>query len=349
MKERIGTPRRILVIRRRALGDAVVSLPVVAALRRAWPAARLDLLLDRPLVPLLRQMARGTRVLPWPPDGPWWRRLRAGRYELVVDLLSTPRTALWTAASGARWRVGYDLPWRRWAYNLRVPRNRLADGTPLRQFAAESFQDAARRLGLALPPWRPGTPLDLPDTVLGAPYRRWRETELARRPRPRIGFLLGATWPAKAWPAAHAVATARALAADGAWPLLVPGPGDAAVTAAWREAAPELAVAPPTDLLALADLLGRLDLVVATDNGGRHVAAAVGTPTVTLFGPTDPAGWNPEHPRHRAVQNPVACAPCDRRRCPVAGHPCLDDLAPGTVLAACRDLLSRFRGEGRKT
>ena len=88
--------RRILVIRRKGLGDALVSLPAVRQLAAAFPDAQLDLVIDRPFAPLLQDLAHGLRVIPWSAAEPsirWWRRLRAERYDLVLDYLGSPRTA----------------------------------------------------------------------------------------------------------------------------------------------------------------------------------------------------------------------------------------------------------------
>ncbi len=343
--------RRILVIRRRALGDVVVTLPAVRALAAACPQAEVDLLVDRPFVPLLREVADRIRVVGWPPeraDAPagWIPHLRAQRYDLVVDVLSTPRTALWTALSGARWRAGYALRWRRWAYNLPVPRDRL-EGRRLRQFAAEGFLDLVRTLGAEAEPWRPGDftaePAG-PDRVAAAPGIGWPGTG----GRPRIGLTLSATWPVKAWPAAEAVRLMQALVARGAAVLLIPGPGDGALVAAVRAEDPSLPVAPNTDLLDLTGLLSRLDVLVATDCGPRHIAAGLGVPTVTLFGPTDPRGWNPEHPLHIMVRTGEPCSPCDLLECPVAGHPCMTGLRAERVLEALDTILERLRGAARE-
>jgi len=329
--------RRILLIRRKALGDALVTLPAVLAVARAWPAARIDLVIDRPFAPLFEDLAEGIRVLRWPPDpgGSWLKGLRARRYDLVVDWLGNPRTALWTWWTGAPVRVGYDLPRRRWAYNVRVPRNR-AGGVPLRGFAGEAFLDPLRHLGLDPQPWRPGF-LGGADFArhggLRRGYRAWAEAFFAARPRVAV-LMFSATWPAKSWPAAHAGELWALLRREGWSPLLVHGPGDEGILAELAGTVPAGFTAPATNLPELADLLGRSRLFVGTDCGARHLAAGLGLPTVTLFGPTDPAGWNPPGPRHVSVRTGEECSPCDLRECPVPGHPCMGNLTASMVAGA---------------
>ncbi|MFO7653131.1 MAG: glycosyltransferase family 9 protein [Candidatus Krumholzibacteriia bacterium] len=338
--------RRILVIRRKALGDALVTLPAVLRLAEAFPAARVDLVVDRPFAGLLAELSERVRVLVWPPERGgavgWLRSLRAGAYDLVIDYLGSPRTAFWTAVTGAPLRVGYDLPGRRHAYNVRVPRNR-AGGTPLRQYAGEAFLDPLRALGLDPAPWSPAGPGASPAAgsprPLGAAYLAWAR-EWERRSAPRIALVLSASWPAKEWPAEHAGALTARLRGEGAAPLLVPGPGDEPFAGAVRAADPLLETAPPTTLPELADLLRRCQLFVGTDNGVRHLAVLLGLPTVTLFGPTDPLGWNPADPRHVSVRTGEPCSPCDLTICPVPGHPCLASLGPDRVLAGIRRVLA---------
>ena len=335
--------RRILLIRRRALGDALVTVPAVLAVHRAWPGAAIDLVVDRPFAPLLADLARPVRVLPWPPPPgtSWLRTLRRGRYDLVIDWLGNPRTAVWTALTGAPVRVGYDLPRRRWAYNVRVPRNRVA-GRAVRSFAGEAFLDPLRVLGLGPEPWRPGYARGRAGGASGAdtPYGRWRRDRDLDRLHP-VAVVMSATWPAKAWPAAHVAALVAGLADAGREPLVVPGPGDAALVDELRASVPAERFAPPTDLGELADLLAACRAFVGTDCGPRHLAAALGVPTVTLFGPTDPGGWNPARPEHVSLRTGEPCSPCDLKTCPVPGHPCLDGLLPQTVLRAVLALLDR--------
>ncbi len=346
--------RRILLIRRKALGDALVSLPAAVAIADAWPAARVDLVVDRALAPLFRDLAPNLEVVAYPgAEGQSWLAwLRARSYDLVVDWLGSPRTALWTACSGARVRVGYDLPRRRWAYNVRVPRNRLG-GQALRGFAGEAFLDPLRALGLDPAPWSPAMAPSPPRSTAGgaAPtlFDGWLDQWQAGAEAPRVVLVMSATWSAKAWPARHVAGLWKALHKSGARVVLAPGPGDEALVAALTADLPASAFAPPSSLRDMARLLRATDLFVGTDNGLRHLAAALGVPTVTVFGPTDPGGWNPPGPRHVSVRRGETCSPCDLTECPVGGHPCLELLGPDPVAeAALRLLGATGRGAERK-
>lgn len=340
--------RRILLIRRKALGDALVCLPAVTAVAEAWPRAHIDLVIDRPLAGLFRELAGNVNVLDYPQVAgeSWYPWLRRQHYDLVVDWLGSPRTALWTALSGARVRVGYDLPGRRWAYNLRVPRNRSGDHG-LRGFAGEAFLDPLRALGLEPLPWVAGQGLRRP--MIAEPedtgFRRWLQ-DWETRPAERgvVVLVMSATWSAKAWPARHVAGLWLELSAAGVRAVLAPGPGDAPLVGELATLLPAEAFAPPSSLAEMAALLRRADLFVGTDNGLRHLATLLGLPTVTVFGPTDPAGWNPPGPRHVSVRTGEACSPCDLTICPVAGRPCLENLGPGPVAAAAFALLAA-RGE----
>ena len=342
--------RRILLIRRKALGDALVCLPAVTAVAEAWPRARIDLVIDRPLAGLFRELATNVNVLAYPQAAgeSWYPWLRRQHYDLVVDWLGSPRTALWTALSGARVRVGYDLPGRRWAYNLRVPRNR-AGAHALRGFAGEAFLDPLRVLGLEPLPWTPGPGLERPalETPGDSAFRRWLREWDARPTGPgAVVLVMSATWSAKAWPARHVAGLWLQLRAAGVRAVLAPGPGDGPLAGELATLLPGDAFAPPSTLAEMAALLRRADLFVGTDNGLRHLATLLGLPTVTVFGPTDPAGWNPPGPRHVSVRTGEACSPCDLTICPVAGRPCLENLGPGPVAAAALALLAARSAAG---
>jgi ADP-heptose:LPS heptosyltransferase len=341
--------RKILLIRRKALGDSLVTLPAVLEVVRAWPGAAIDLVIDRPFASLLQELAGRSaraghlRILSWPPpEGTSWLRVLRGGYDLVIDWLGSPRTAWWTILTGARVRVGYDLPRRRWAYNVRVPRNKTG-GHPVRGFAGEAFLDPLRCLGLEPAPWRDRFAVDdsafLSAAAFSEVFRAWWNDQQRDAEAPVV-LMMSATWPAKAWPAGHVATLFRALRDDGLRPVVVLGPGDAELERGLRPLLPPDAFAPPTTLLELAHLLARSRVFVGTDCGPRHLAASLGVPTVTLFGPTDPVGWNPAVPWHVSVRTGVDCSPCDLTDCPIPGHPCMMDLEPGAVRQAVERILA---------
>ena len=151
----------------------------------------------------------------------------------------------------------------------------------------------------------------------------------------------GTSVPARAWAPERHAALVRALVAAGRRVAVTGSPSETALTG--RVAgAPHPAVADlggRTTLAGLAEVLAGADVVVAGNTGPAHLAAAVGTPVVSLFAPTVPAvRWRPWRVRHVLLHRAVPCAGCRARACPVPGHPCLDDVAPGEVLAAVERL-----------
>jgi ADP-heptose:LPS heptosyltransferase len=148
----------------------------------------------------------------------------------------------------------------------------------------------------------------------------------------------GASVPARAWaPEGHA-ALVRALAARGRRVVVTGAAHERALTAV---VAGDYAVdlGGRLTLARLADVLAGADVVVVGNTGPAHLAAAVGTPIVSLFAPTVPVvRWRPWQVAHELLYVGVPCAGCRARTCPVPGHPCLDELTPGTVLAAVERL-----------
>lgn len=151
----------------------------------------------------------------------------------------------------------------------------------------------------------------------------------------------GASVPARAWaPERHARLVQRLR--DGGWPVVVTGaPGDRALTARIvgrpRQGVHDLGGA--TNLPALAQTIAAASALVAGNTGPAHLAAAVGTPVVSLFAPTVPAArWRPWKVPHVLLHAPVPCAGCRARECPISGHPCLERISVETVASAVNQL-----------
>ena len=346
-------PERILVIRRKAIGDVLVSMAVPRALRRRWPAAELTLVVDRFAAPVVEGSPHVDHLLVYdrkaqsqgrPEErlaafGAWIERLRATKADLTVDLMGTPQTALWTRVSGAPERVGPDKRWRRWAYTRVVDRPRIEG------FAGERFLDWVRALEVDPGPWTP-TPVPRDDGL-----DRAADEGLGTR-HPRVILNPSATWSAKAWPTAHFAELARRLREGGVGAVFVAwGPGEEALRDQVVSGSGGAAEAmPPTTLPELAAWLARADLLVTTDSGPKHLAVGEGTPTLTLFGSTNPVGWQPPGAQHRWLTHPADCHPCNLLECVVEGHPCLDDLLPERVAEEALTMLGQAPdpAEGRE-
>jgi ADP-heptose:LPS heptosyltransferase len=312
---------RVLAIRPRALGDVVLVTPALRSLRLGHPDAELDVLTEERYRPLLESHAALTRI--WALDRSWtasaelmWR-LRQRRYDLVVDFFGNPRTALLTRAIGARRTAGYQLRGRSSAYRILEPRTRSwpngRDGRPRREYAAATHLRLALAAGgrddgleprLTLPP--------------GASAAAMRLLEAAgiRNPARTVGLVAAATWPTKAWPAFHAGVLARRLAEAGREVLLLSGPGEASIAAAVRRHASAVRELPPCGVGELMGVIARLAALVGNDSGPKHVAAALGVPTFTWYGPTHPDTWSPPGSMHGWWWTPLPCRGCDRTRCP---------------------------------
>jgi heptosyltransferase-1 len=322
-------PSRILVLRRRALGDLVCSLPALADLRAAYPRAAIDLVMDTAWVEAARAWAPVDRVLALP-AGPARRArfvlgLRRARYDLVIDLLSTPQTAIASWLTGAPRRVGLDLKGRAWAYTDRVTRPGSAtDARGRPTYVGDAMRDL---VAAALPP----------EAGSGAPRA---SAARARHAPPKVALAPGATWSAKAWPA-HAYAEVARLAAE-RWRAEVTvfwGPGEETLARAICAEAPEARLAPAGTIADLARKLEQQDLLVSGDSGARHLAQYLGLATVSVFGPTDPWTQTPRQGAHRFLRYPIACAPCQRATCTLARNYCLTEVTAQQVVDEAAALL----------
>ena len=156
----------------------------------------------------------------------------------------------------------------------------------------------------------------------------------------------GAFGPAKSWPTGHFAMLARRLVEDAdACVLVVCGPGE-------RDSARDIvSKANHARVVSLADepmslgltkaCVKRSDLMITTDSGPRHFAAAFGVPVVSLFGPTHIAWTRTYHPLAIHLRQPVPCGPCQQGSCPLGHHKCMVDLSPDAVFQAARKLLDR--------
>ena len=308
------------------LGDAVMATVVLPALRRAQPSARIHVLAPESIADVFREAPEIDEVRGFAPGGEV-DAYRAGRYDSAV-LGPTSFGSAWRAwIAGVRRRAGFATEGRGWMLTRRLP------GREYRRdrHQVENYRALA---GLAGEP----DSADAPAVHLAETWRAEARTLWPPAPR-RVAVQPGASFgPAKRWFPERFAAVADALAREGASVALVGGPADREVVDAVRSAGQTewLDLTGRTTVGTLAAVLAEADLLITNDTGPMHLAAAVGTPTLAIFGSTSPTWTRPYGSGHRVLRHEVPCAPCYQRTCDI-GYLCMEGVTPASVLAASRE------------
>ncbi|HET9952258.1 MAG TPA: glycosyltransferase family 9 protein [Candidatus Eisenbacteria bacterium] len=354
----VATPRRILVSRLRQIGDAILSLPTVDALRARFPDAVIDYLAEEgpaqaavghPAIHTVHVLpGRGGAILPAP-----WRVLRALRdanYDWVIDLYGNPRSAILAAWTGAPIRVGPTRRGRRHLYSHHIPAVR----EPLSAVAHHLL--ALHSLGIDAEATEPRLHLAEAEERAGQELLEELESKSgfgagdrgAAGAAPRIGLHVGNRWSAKRWPEDRFAALLRVLSRSGHRAVVLAGPGEEAMARRIAAAAPasRTVVVAGLPLRRYWGVVAALDVLVTNDGSPLHAGPALGVPTVGILGPTVPEIWFPYSPRagHQLLCKEIWCRPCHRHEC--ARLDCLEWISVGEARRAIDRALA-WRGASR--
>ena len=271
-------------------------------------------------------------------------RLRSEKADLAVLLPNSFRSAALAWLASIPRRVGYARGGRDMMLTDRLVPPREPDGRRAITPMVDYYNAIGRHLGVRID--SPRLELFTTDADEAAADRAWLDLALPPREFGRVVCLNtgGAFGPAKNWPVDHFAALARRLADEARVSVLVvcgPAERDNARAIADRADRPAVVSLADQDLsIGLTKAcVRRSTLLVTTDSGPRHFAAAFGVPVLTLFGPTH-IGWTrTQHPHALHILHPVPCGPCQRPVCPEIHHRCMVDLAPDAVFAGAMRLL----------
>jgi len=340
--------RRILIIKPSSMGDVVHALPTLSALRKAFPSASITWLVKQQWAGLLERAEELDRVWPVEPSLSGWLsqvpRLRAANFDLVVDLQGLFRSGAIAWLTGCPVRIGFanareGSPFF-YTQKVSVPTEDLHAVDRYLLVAAALVADVGTsprdgnhanfrlRVGLA----------DR-EEVAGLLGRSG-----VRASTPWIAMNVSARWPTKRWPPEFFAAAADRIQEEKLGiVVLIGGPDERAAS----QAVKGLMRTVPVDLTGettpglLPALLESASVLLTNDSGPMHVAAAVGTPVVAIFGPTSPARTGPYGKGHRVVSTKIPCSPCFSRVCRNAVHlECLTAITPDQVLEAVREQLA---------
>lgn len=335
-----GPVRAILIVRLGALGDIIHAIPAAAALRAAYPGARIDWLVDARHTEILQLVMSIDRVvvLEQPSLAGWLevtRLLRAGAYDVALDFQGLMKSAILARASGAKRVLGFSI-WHLREKSARPFYSQSVDVAGVPGGAGHVIDKNLRLLeGLGVRHAEVEFPLRRVESAA-------RDAVVGQAAGAPFALLNpGAAWPNKRWDVRRFGELAAFLRdVRGLVPFVLWGPGEQPLAQAVIDASSGAALlAPPTRLPDLVEICRAASLMVSGDTGPLHIAAAVGTPIVAIFGPTDPARNGPWADGDVTVSRYSVCGCKYDRMCRQSAW-CLAGLPVSEVTAAVQQRLT---------
>lgn len=331
---------KILIRATNWVGDAIMALPALRAVRAHFPDAEITILARSYIAAIYENQGVADRLMTIDGTTRMVEEIRAQKFDTVL-LLQNAFQAAWIAwRAGIPERIGYARDGRSPLLTKPVPVPKRGEIPAHERYY---YLELLRRVG-----WIDSLPneafiaLNVPDE------NRHKASEflLAAGAQPgklRIAIGAGASYgSAKCWPADRFAELANRLQSQMDADVILFGTASeaavsAAIIAGMRQ--PPIDLTGKTSIADLPALLSQCHFFVGNDSGAMHVAAAVGLPVVAVFGPTDPFGTAPVTPRCSIVQEKPYCSPCFLRRCPT-DHRCMTRITPAAVEAAARQWIS---------
>lgn len=343
--------QRLLIVKMSAMGDVVMSLPALLALKQSFPNLKVDWLVEPPAAGLLSGHPLLNRVIVSPrkklsallksgrliaAKGLWAGfigELKAVEYDVVLDLQGLIKSAAMVRLARGRRKVGFAKTREHsgWALN-----EKMAAYDPERH-AALRYLDAAAYLGAEISE----TP---PERYYWPPAEAAAEARSLTGEKPYLVLNPGAKWATKRWAQANWQNLAKGLAGRSELAMVISGgPEDAGAGQAIAEAVPgrALNLCGRTSLPVLASVLEGAAMTITGDTGPMHLAAAVGGGGLALFGPTRPWRTGPFGGRFQVLSPPLTCLGCLNKKC---ARDCLKSLNSDVVLAAALNYLAGTTG-----
>jgi len=336
---------KILVSRLKFIGDIVLTTPVVEVLREKFPDAVIDYLGDHDGVTLLQNNPNLNEIIPYNfASNEVMEQLRIAsilrkkKYDVAIDLFGNPRSAIVIFLSGAKMRIGGNFGWRgkTFTHPIIVKERMTSVNFHLRYLQPLGVNENYRHPKIYL------TDNEIKDADQ---FLKSIATEGNRSPL-RIGFHIGATWPAKVWPAEYFARLAELIVDRlSAQVLVTYGSKDVQYLESFSSAvhAKFTAIEPQT-LRRLAAIISRCAVYISNDAAPMHISTAVGTPTIGIFGPGEPDIWFPYEQglSNFAMHKDIPC--CHKDFCELKGEEylrCMKAIEPEEVFEAINKILNK--------
>jgi heptosyltransferase II len=322
--------QRIIVIDLLYLGDLMFAMPFFRELRKNFPAARIDLIVNNAFYPIMESNLNFDNIYAY--DKHWSnkqsvnfaRELGRNKYDLGINIHGSWRTALLLKLINPSFTIGYGGQGRGLFLNreLKQPEN---------QHMVNVYLDFLRKMDLNV---ETGLPyLEVTDKVKNEINKKLENWGIGTKAK-LIALNTAGTWPTKRWSIEGFARLGDMLNRKYGKVIMVGSPSDLprVEEIVKRMETEPIIAAGKTSLKELAALLARCDLVISNDSGPVHVAAAVGTPTITIFGPSDDVKYRPLGEKNQIVKTTIECRPCGKHECPLGHHRCMNEIQADEIV-----------------
>ncbi|MCG8513226.1 MAG: lipopolysaccharide heptosyltransferase II [Halanaerobiales bacterium] len=327
---------RIIVIDLLYLGDLIFALPFIKGLRSNFPDGTIDLVVNSVFYdimidnPYLDNLFSYNKKWGIRESLSFARKLSHHKYNLGLNIHGNWRTALLLKLINPEYAIGYGGKGRGIFLDQELKQ-------PKAQHMVDIYLDFLTEIGLSIEHTLPTMEVPVAARIgIAQLLEKWGIKDNERL----IALNTGGTWPTKRWTAQGFAQLADRLNRSGVRVVFTGSCSDLweikKIVALMDSAA--IIAAGQTSLKELIALLARCDLVISNDSGPVHVAAAVGTPTITIFGPSDEVKYRPLGEKHRIIKTGIECRPCGEHQCPLGHHRCMRDIKVEDIIGAVKEL-----------
>jgi heptosyltransferase I len=323
-------PRKILIVLHGSIGDVTRALPLARLLKNGFPRASLAWSVEPAAYPLLvgnpwiDEIILFNRKQAWRNFAPFLAEIRARRFDLVLDLQRHLKSGIVSWASGARWRLGFH------------PHDSKEGNGFFNNLHIDRYGESISKLDhylkfidfLAIP----RAPLEWDFSLTPSEWVAV-ERHLVKTSNGYAVLFIGTRWPSKQWFAKQIAESAHMLHAEHGLDVLLLGAAEdrGLASQAMAEAAfPVIDLVGKTTLREAVGIIQKAKLAIGPDTGLMHIAAAVGTPVISLWGATDPRRTGPFGFTDLIIRGEAPCVPCKRRQCPI-GRVCMQSITKSMI------------------
>ncbi len=328
---------RVLIVKLRAIGDVLLSTPVIENLKIAYPHLQIDYLTEQFTSDVLQgnKYLHGIKTFNKKQQGSFYllKEIRKEQYDVVIDLFCNPRTAFLTFVSGAKYRIGFPFRGRSYAYTHLVPPR----GGEVHN--VEFNLDVLKYFELPITSLRPLFPLSNNEMLFANNF--FVQNNLSGKMV--IGINASGGWYTKKWNRNSFANLIDKISHSGQYEFLLfwgPDEHDDAIMIQ-KSVNTSTHIIPKTSLKEMAALLQRCSYLISNDSGPMHIAASLNVPTLGIFGPTNPHLQGPYGKQHVWVRNELLdCLECNLTKCPI-GNICMTELSVDVVYSAFQQLIMK--------